>query len=62
MCFSSGKSNTTPPAPNPQARFDYNVPQTGRTQQQAVAQANTPTVDPTGQGQLGAVPEMSGSY
>ena len=59
MCFGS-KTSTKPTPPTPSARFDYNVPQPGRTQQQAVAQANTPTIDPLGQQQLGAATQ--GSY
>lgn len=54
MCFGGSSKSTKPPPPTPSARFDYNVPQTGRTQQQAVAAANTPNTDPLGQGQLGS--------
>lgn len=61
MCFGS-KTSTKPTPPTPSARFDYNVPQTGRTQQQQVAAANTPNTDPLGQGQLGAAPDISGNY
>lgn len=54
MCFSSKSSSTKPTPPTPMSRFDYNVAQTGRTQQQQAAAANNPSTDPLNQGQLGS--------
>jgi hypothetical protein len=63
MCF--GGSKTTPtPQPEPSSRFDYNVAQPGRTQQQKVAAMSSATLEPNQQaGQtLGGTPATPTTY